>query len=238
MSATLILGLVGGLLVMAFLANRVFGLTRIPDVLVLMMLGVFLGPVLGLVQPGAVAKTTNLLGTLAIILVLFEGGLELDLRDTLRHFPGSLLLASLAYVFSTLLVSIIVIKGLGVPWTDGLLVGAVLGCTSSTVVLPVLQQLKAEEPVPRHVNARSVMGRCAGSSHGWPAARHAWAGRNSRSRPGSRFSEPGGSGVAVRNPGWRALVASVARALRTALLAGSHFLGGAGFVRGNGRAGC
>ena len=41
----------------------------------------------------------------------------------------------------------IVVKGLGLPWTDGLLVGAVLGCTSSTVVLPVLQQLQAEEPV-------------------------------------------------------------------------------------------
>ena len=147
MSPALILGLVGGLLVVAFLANRVFGLTRIPDVLVLMMLGVLLGPVLGLVQPGTLAQTTNLLGTLAIILVLFEGGLELDLRDTLRHFPGSFLLASLAYVFSTALVAVIVVKGLGLPWTDGLLVGAVLGCTSSTVVLPVLQQLQAEEPV-------------------------------------------------------------------------------------------
>ncbi|HEV3208233.1 MAG TPA: cation:proton antiporter [Terriglobales bacterium] len=147
MSPALILGLVGGLLVVAFLANRVFGLTRIPDVLVLMMLGVLLGPVLGLVQAGALAKATNLLGTLAIILVLFEGGLELNLRDTLKHFPGSFLLATLAYVFSTLLVALIVHKGLGLSWTDGLLVGAVLGCTSSTVVLPVLQQLQAEEPV-------------------------------------------------------------------------------------------
>lgn len=147
MSPALILGLIGGLLVVAFLANRVFGLTRVPDVLVLMMLGVLLGPVLGLVQPGTLAKTTNLLGTLAIVLVLFEAGLELNLRDTLRHFPGSFLLATLAYIFSTLLVALIVAKGLGLSWTDGLLVGAVLGCTSSTVVLPVLQQLQAEEPV-------------------------------------------------------------------------------------------
>jgi potassium/hydrogen antiporter len=147
MSSAVILGLVGGLLVVAFLANRVFGLTRIPDVLVLMMLGVLLGPGLGLVQAGTLAKTTNLLGTLAIILVLFEGGLELDLRDTIKHFPGSFLLATLAYIFSTALVAVIVVKGLGVSWTDGLLVGAALGCTSSTVVLPVLKQLQAEEPV-------------------------------------------------------------------------------------------
>ena len=147
MSAALILGLVGGLLVVAFLANRVFGLTRIPDVLVLMMLGVLLGPVLGLVQPGTLAQTTSLLGTLAIILVLFEGGLELNLRDTLKHFPGSFLLATLAYIFSMVLVAVTVVNRMGLPWSDGLLVGAVLGCTSSTVVLPVLQQLQAEEPV-------------------------------------------------------------------------------------------
>lgn len=147
MPAWLILGLVGGLLVVAFLANRVFRITRIPDVVVLMALGVLLGPVLGLVDAEKFSKATNLLGTLAIILVLFEGGLELDLRETLRHFPGSLLLAVLSFVFSGGLVGLIVSRALGLPLTSGLLVGAVLGCTSSTIVLPVLQQMGLEEPV-------------------------------------------------------------------------------------------
>jgi potassium/hydrogen antiporter len=147
MSATLILGLVGGLLMLAFLANRVFRVTRVPDVLVLMVLGLLLGPVFGLVNPANLSSVANVLGTLAIILVLFEGGLELDLRRTLRHFPGSLFLAVLAYGFSIALVALIVHKGLGMPLTTSLAVGAVLGCTSSTVVLPVLQQLGAREPV-------------------------------------------------------------------------------------------
>ncbi len=147
MSTALILGLVGALLMLAFLANRVFRVTRVPDVLVLMALGLVLGPVLGFVDPAHLSSTTNVLGTLAIILVLFEGGLDLDLRRTLRHFAGSLLLAVLAYGFSIALVALIVHKGLGLPLTTALAVGAVLGCTSSTVVLPVLQQLGAREPV-------------------------------------------------------------------------------------------
>src|SRR5271166_2921089 len=141
------LGLVGALLMLAFLANRVFRVTRVPDVLVLMALGLVLGPVLGFVDPSHLSSTTNVLGTLAIILVLFEGGLDLDLRRTLHHFAGSLLLAVLAYGFSIALVGLIVHKGLGMPLTTALAVGAVLGCTSSTVVLPVLQQLGAREPV-------------------------------------------------------------------------------------------
>ncbi|MGA2745078.1 MAG: cation:proton antiporter [Candidatus Sulfotelmatobacter sp.] len=147
MSTALILGLVGGLLMLAFLANRVFRVTRVPDVLVLMALGLVVGPVLGLVNPAHLSSTTNVLGTLAIILVLFEGGLEMDLRRTLRHFAGSLVLSVLAYGFSIALVGLIVHKGLGMPLTTALAVGAVLGCTSSTVVLPVLQQLGAREPV-------------------------------------------------------------------------------------------
>jgi len=141
----LILGLVGGLLVLAFLANRFFRLTGIPDVVLLMALGVVLGPVLGLVNPGSLTRTTHLLGTLAIILVLFEGALELDLRQTLRHFPGSLLLSFLAYAFSTALVGFLVSYRLGLPWIASLLAGAALGCTSSTVVLPVLQQMNLGE---------------------------------------------------------------------------------------------
>lgn len=147
MPAWLILGMIGGLLVVAFLANRVFKLTRIPDVVVLMALGVVLGPVLGLVDAEKFSKVTNLLGTLAIILVLFEGGLELDLRETLRHFPGSLLLAILSFVFSGGLVGLLVSRSMGVSLTAGLLVGAVIGCTSSTVVLPVLQQMGLDAPV-------------------------------------------------------------------------------------------
>lgn len=147
MSAALVLGLVGGLLVLAFLANRVFRVTRIPDVVLLMALGVVLGPGLGLLHADALSKATNLLGTLAIILVLFEGGLELNLRETLRHFPGSFLLACVCYVFTVALVALVMVKGLHLSLVNGLLVGAALGCTSSTVVLPVLQQMEAEEPV-------------------------------------------------------------------------------------------
>jgi cell volume regulation protein A len=182
MSAALILGLVGGLLMLAFIANRVFRVTRVPDVLVLMALGLLLGPVLGLVNPSQLSSITNVLGTLAIILVLFEGGLELDLRRTLQHFPGSLFLAMLAYGFSIALVALIVNKGLGMPLTTSLAVGAVLGCTSSTVVLPVLQQLGAREPVKvtlmleaswGDVLAVLTVGLLLGvGSQGGPVARH------------------------------------------------------------------
>lgn len=139
--------LLGGLLVLAFAANRLFDRTRVPDVLVLLATGLLLGPVFGLVDASQLDRITHAFGTLALILILFEGGLELNLRDTLHHFPGGLLFGVLTYFFSVGLLATVAVAALGLSFRSALLIGAVLGCTSSSVVLPVLQQLKTPESV-------------------------------------------------------------------------------------------
>src|SRR5438477_6544420 len=134
----IVFAVIGGLLVLAFVANRLFWITRVPDVVVLMLLGVILGPLLGLIHANDFRSITGGIGTLAIVLVLFEAGLELDIRDTIRQFPASMLLALLAFAASTAAATVVVRHGLGLPLITALLAGAVLGCTSSTFVLLVL----------------------------------------------------------------------------------------------------
>lgn len=146
MSITLLFALLGGLITLAFIANQLFRLTRVPDVIVLMVTGLILGPFLGLVNSSQFQPITHALGTLAVILILFEGGLGLELRATLRHFPGSLLLSFLAYVFSLVAIALVMRLSLGMSMTAALIVGAVLGCTSSSITLPVLQQIEASPP--------------------------------------------------------------------------------------------
>src|ERR1700685_4531772 len=130
MSLPALFGLLGGLLVLAFVANRLFQTTHVPDVVVLMATGVVIGPVLHWVRAEQFHDVTSAFGTLALILILFGGGLELNLRETLQHFPGGVLLAVLAYAGSTALIGAIVKWSLHLPWASALLVGAVLGCTS------------------------------------------------------------------------------------------------------------
>lgn len=146
MSITLLFALLGGLLVLAFVANRLFHRTRVPDVIVLMAVGLLLGPVFGWVDPHQFQPVTHAFGTLAVILILFEAGLDLDLRDTLRHFPGGLLLAVVAYLLSLGLVSFVVAWAMNLSVSAALLVGATLACTSSSITLPILQQIEIEKP--------------------------------------------------------------------------------------------
>jgi len=147
MNLTAFFALLGGLLVLAFAANRLFDRTRVPDVVVLMVAGLILGPGLGLVDPAELHGITRAFGTLAIILILFEGGLELNIRDTLRHSPGGLLFAFLTYVFSFGITTLVAWWSLGLPAASALLVGAVLGCTSIAIIMPVLDQIQVREPV-------------------------------------------------------------------------------------------
>jgi potassium/hydrogen antiporter len=147
MSTTIFLAFLGGLLALAFAANRLYRLTRIPDVILLMVVGLFVGPILGWVQAPEFRPATHILGTLALILILFEAGLELNLRDTLRRFPGGLLLSVLSFAFSMGLVTLVAWKTHGFMLESSLLIGAVLGCVSSSIVLPVLQQIRVSEPV-------------------------------------------------------------------------------------------
>lgn len=140
-------GMFGGLLVLAYIANRLFQWTRLPDVVVLMFAGVLIGPVTHLLSAESFASVTGPLGTLALVLILFGAGLELDIREAIRHFPGGLLLGVLAYAGTTALTGYIITRAFSVSALSGLLMGAVLGCTSATIVLPVLEQWKVSEPV-------------------------------------------------------------------------------------------
>ena len=125
MNLTSLFGLLGGLLVLAFGANRLFRWTRIPDVVVLMATGVVIGPILGWARPDQFKDVTHAFGTLALILILFEGGLDLNIRETISHFPGGLLFGVLAYGLTTFSAGLVVSASLGISHRDGLLAGAV-----------------------------------------------------------------------------------------------------------------
>ena len=158
MNITAFFGLLGGLLVIAFTANRLFTWTRVPDVVVLMAAGVMLGPVLHLAKPAQFVQITHAFGTLALLLILFEGGLELNIRETIRHFPGGLVFGVLSYGLAFVMIGAVAHFGLRISYLNSALVGAVLGCTSSTVILPVLQQLGAREPVKVVLLIESTLG--------------------------------------------------------------------------------
>jgi len=139
--------LLGGLLVLAFVANRLVRFTGVPDVIILTATGVIIGPVLHWVNPDVFRGATHGFGSLALILILFEGGLEVKLREILSHFAGGLFLSVFSYTLSAAGIAIVCRLALHFTWIPALLVGAALGCISSSIILPVLQQVNLRREV-------------------------------------------------------------------------------------------
>ena len=147
MNLNFFFALLGGLLVLAFAANRLVRFTGVPDVIILMATGVVIGPVLHWVNPDVFRGATQGFGSLALILILFEGGLELKLREIVSHFGGGVFLAVFSYVLSAVGAALVCRHALHFAWIPSLLVGAALGCISSSIILPVLQQVNLRREV-------------------------------------------------------------------------------------------
>jgi len=158
MDLNLFFGLLGGLLVLAFVANRLVRFTRVPDVIILMLTGVLIGPVLHWVNPDLFRGATRGFGALALLLILFESGLDLKLRDVVNNLAGGFFLSVVGYAFSMFAVAAVSLRMQQFGWRHALLVGAVLGCVSSSIVLPVLQQVKLRRDVRLTLLVEAALG--------------------------------------------------------------------------------
>ncbi len=158
MELTHIFGMLAALLVVAYVANRLSRLTRVPDLIVLLLVGVTLGPILHWVKPATFQGTIDVLGTLALILILFAGGAELRLQQAARYAPAALLLMIVSYGLSLGLIALMGRALLHLQWSDCVLLGAALGCTSGTIVIPALEQICTPEPVKITLTLESTLG--------------------------------------------------------------------------------
>lgn len=134
--------LVGALLVLAYLANRFSHRTRVPDVAVLLVCGIILGPVLHWISADRFPEITRGVGTLALVLILFAAGLEIDLRRARKQFVAGTTLAVLSYALTMGCVYWVCMHMLKMSHYASLLAGAALACISGSIVLPVLEQIE------------------------------------------------------------------------------------------------
>ena len=79
MDVSLVFTLSGMIIILGFLANYLFRKTKIPDILILLLLGLLLGPTFHVVDPTSLISIAPLFANLALVILLFNGGLNLVL---------------------------------------------------------------------------------------------------------------------------------------------------------------
>ena len=143
LSVDSVLGLTGLIILVGLAGELVFKRTGIPSVLFLMGFGVLLGPVFHLAEPTAVMKLAPYFGTLALLIILFDGGINLHIMKVVSETPLALFYS--LTVFSLTIVSIMgfYVWWMQGSWLHGLLLGSILGGTAAAIIIPVTSKMKS-----------------------------------------------------------------------------------------------
>ncbi len=140
MAVDLIFAGLGLIILAGFLGEFVFSKTRIPDVLWLILLGILIGPILGLISPSSIQDAASIFTTFALLFILFEGGLHIRIKDLMKSMYGATVL-TISNFLLTVFVVVFIAKLFGFGWLDSALLGTILGGTSSAVVVPLVKRL-------------------------------------------------------------------------------------------------
>lgn len=132
---------IGAVVFLAHFFSAMFERTRIPDVLYLIGLGILVGPVFRFVTPDDFGKVGFIFTIIALVVILFEGGLEMKILHLRQLLRRAMFLASLTYVLATAAITALVAVLSGLPTITALFVGAVLAAPAPTVIFPMARQL-------------------------------------------------------------------------------------------------
>ena len=116
-----------------------------PAIVLMLTAGFLAGPVLGILDPQqAFGDLLTPMISIGVALILFEGGLSLDLRE-LRHSGGAVgRLATIGVAIGWMLGAAACHYIAGLSWPVSILFGGILIVTGPTVVMPLLRQSRVQ----------------------------------------------------------------------------------------------
>lgn len=154
-----------GILLVGALGELVFRRTGFPDVVWLMACGAVLGPWLGVATPEVLDPAAPYFASLALAVVVFETGSRFRVAELAGRHRRAAFLGSTSFLISMLAVAAAVVLAVtlhwlpdGWDWRRALLVGAILGGTSSTVFLSGIMRSGADLGAASVLSLESAVG--------------------------------------------------------------------------------
>ena len=156
-SAPILLLAASVVIIMGVLGEAFFKKTGIPDILFLMVLGIVIGPVLGIIQPEAVLKIVPYFAAVALIIIMFDGGLNLHIGKVLKTAHFAVILVIVGFAVSVGIVATLAHYGLGWEWIDSILLGSIVGGSSSIIVFSLVQKIHISDDAKSMLSFESAL---------------------------------------------------------------------------------
>jgi cell volume regulation protein A len=152
---------IAGILLLGALGEFIFARTRVPDVVWLVVAGILAGPTSGLIPSGLLRPGIPFFGAIALTVILSSGAFRLQLTEVAAAAPRGILLGLSGFAFS-------LIATCGFYWLSTelgyvrpspplawVIVGAIVGGTSSVIIMPTMALARAPSRVARMLEVES-----------------------------------------------------------------------------------
>ncbi|MEM2367409.1 MAG: cation:proton antiporter [Candidatus Bathyarchaeia archaeon] len=156
---TLALALAGSIIVIGFLGNYFFERTGFPDMIFLIVLGMLVGPMAKLVDTGFIMPLAPYFAALALVFILFDGGMAMNIYRVFTESPRATVLAVAGFglsVAATTLFAVLLLMP-DKPVTYSILLGTILGGSSSIVVISLASKIGISEKCSTILSLESAL---------------------------------------------------------------------------------
>lgn len=160
-SAPLTIGLA---LAIGMLAQIIARHLKMPGIVLLLAAGVLLGPeVVGLLHPRTLGQGMPTLVGFAVAVILFEGGLILDIRRLRKEAKSIRQIVTIGSLITAIGGTLAARLCMGWTWPVSLLFGTLVIVTGQTVVTPLLRRINVNHRVSTVLEAEGVFGDAIGA---------------------------------------------------------------------------
>jgi NhaP-type Na+/H+ or K+/H+ antiporter len=135
----------GLLIFCAHLFNAWFSRQRIPDVLLLMVIGILVGPVSGWVTPEQLEGTGPVFASLTLLFILFDSGIDMRLDTIRKYWTGVVQVTLLSFVLSMATVTVVSRFVMGLEWKASMMLGSMVAGTAAAIVIPLVRQMRVSD---------------------------------------------------------------------------------------------
>ncbi len=130
---------------------------KIPGIVLLLGAGVLLGPdVAGIILPETLGSVLNVIVGLAVAVILFEGGMNLNISRLRRQSRPIRMLVTAGVIITAAGGALASRLFLGWGWRMSILFGTLIVVTGPTVIQPLLRRIKVKKNVRTVLEAEAV----------------------------------------------------------------------------------
>jgi len=153
----MIVAILGAVILLGVFLTHFSKKTGWPLALVLMLLGLIVGPVLGLVDPQSIQGFAHSFAIIALVLVLFDTGYDIKIHKIKNAILESTGLALIGVISTLFVVTLIGKFLLGFDIYLSILFGALLASTDLTVIAPLMNNLKLKQKVKDSLDIEATL---------------------------------------------------------------------------------